>query len=247
MLRSDVCIVCVFTEAQGEATITGDEGFLSVGATAMADKVIMDHGTVSPMHSQRMDKAVSGMGGGYLDAPISGGPEGAMNGTLSVMVGGEGKHLETCRPLLESTASRVEHMGGTGAGAATKLVNQHLVIANTVAACEACVLAQRFGLRDTAKLKGLLEASWGHSRMLDKILTDLIRMEEDGEGALLDSMAPLRTLAKDAQIITKAVAQSGIRLPLFPAAQGQVDEAIHRGLSSCEFAALTSVIDGKGL
>ncbi|CAM9603413.1 unnamed protein product [Ectocarpus sp. 12 AP-2014] len=245
MLASDVCLVCVHTEQQSVEALAGEDGLLAVGSKVMADKIIVDHGTVSPSFARSMSKAVIKGGGAFLDAPISGGPQGALEGTLSIMVGGKEKHLKTCLPVLEAMGSRIEHMGGYGAGAAAKLVNQHLVITNTVAACEAYVLARRLGLGDTAKLKALLGASWGHSRMLDQVLGDLLKVEAAGDDVevLRRSLAPIRTLGKDAAILTRAAEESGASASLLESARAQIDETVRSGYSDCSFASVATTIE----
>ncbi|CAM9968552.1 unnamed protein product [Ectocarpus sp. 4 AP-2014] len=249
MLASDVCLVCVHTEQQSVEALAGEDGLLAVGSKVMADKIIVDHGTVSPSFARSVSKAVIKGGGAFLDAPISGGPQGALEGTLSIMVGGKEEHLRTCMPVLEAMGSRIEHMGGYGAGAAAKLVNQHLVITNTVAACEAYVLARRLGLSDTAKLKALLGASWGHRRGRregkQKVLGDLLKVEEAGDDVevLRRSLAPIRTLGKDAAILARAAAESGASSSLLESAQAQIDETVRSGYSDCSFASVATTIE----
>src|SRR5690606_32725949 len=83
---------------------------------------------------------------GFVDAPVSGGVEGARNGKLSVMAGGDAAVLEQVRPVLEAYAARVSHMGETGAGQATKAVNQVLVAGINEAVCEGLALGEKLGL-----------------------------------------------------------------------------------------------------
>lgn len=248
MLASDVCLVCVHTEKQTIDALVGGDGLLAVGPKGMSDKIVVDHGTVSPRFSKKMAEAVAKGGGSFLDAPISGGPQGAQEGSLSIMVGGKEEHVETCMPVFEAMGSRIEHMGPWGSGAAAKLVNQHLVITNTVAACEAYVLARSLGLRDTTKLKGLLAESWGHSRMLDHVLADLLKVEEAGDDveALRRSLAPVRTLAKDAAIVTRAAHEGGASAMLMQFAQAQIDDTVKQGFSDCSFASVATAIKARG-
>ncbi|CAM9889829.1 unnamed protein product, partial [Ascophyllum nodosum] len=245
MLSSDVCLVCVHSEQQTIDAVAGDEGLLTVGSSAMTDKVIVDHGTISPRFAKTMAETVAKTGGAFLDAPISGGPQGAKDGTLSIMVGGQSKHLDTCMAVFEAMGSRIEHMGPAGAGAAAKLVNQHLVVINTVAACEAYVLAKSLGLRDTAKLRDVLGASWGQSQMLDHVLGDLLRVEEAGGDVevLRRSLAPIKTIAKDAAIVTRAAEQSGVPAELFASARSWIEETTKGGYSDCSFAAVAAVLE----
>eukprot|EP00904_Undaria_pinnatifida_P006797 jgi/Undpi1/3247/HiC_scaffold_15.g06621.m1 len=248
MLASDVCLVCVQTEKQTIDALVGEDGLLAVGPKGMSDKIVVDHGTVSPRFSKKMAEAVAKGGGSFLDAPISGGPQRAQEGSLSIMVGGKEEHVKTCMPVFEAMGDRIEHMGPWGSGAATKLVNQHLVISNTVAACEAYVLARSLGLRDTNKLKGLLAESWGHSRMLDHVLEDLLKVEKAGGDveALRRSLAPVQTLAKDAAIVTRAAHEGGTSAMLFQFAQAQIEDTVKQGFSDCSFASVATAITARG-
>jgi 3-hydroxyisobutyrate dehydrogenase len=81
-----------------------------------------------------------------LDAPVSGGSEGAARGTLSIMVGGDEPDVARARPVFEAMGKTITHVGGRGAGQTVKLVNQILVVGNTLAMCEALLLAQAGGV-----------------------------------------------------------------------------------------------------
>ena len=82
----------------------------------------------------------------YIDAPVSGGPKGAADGTLTVMMGGPDLVCEAVRPVLHTYASKILHFGPVGSGMAAKLVNQALVAMHAQAACEALHLAEKVGL-----------------------------------------------------------------------------------------------------
>ena len=95
----------------------------------------------------------------FLDAPISGGPDGSANGTLAIMVGGDNKVFETTKPVFDSMGKVVLHMGPSGSGSVTKLVNQVLVGVNGMASCEAFLLGIKSGV-DGDKLWKVLQCAW---------------------------------------------------------------------------------------
>ncbi|CAM9213101.1 unnamed protein product [Chrysoparadoxa australica] len=132
--------------------------------------------------------------------------------------------------------------GQPGAGTAAKLVNQMLVIANTVAACEAYALAESLGVQDKVKLRGVLEEAWGQSAMLSKNWEDLARLEPLGHEAMGKSQAPLRNLEKDLGIITRAAQSAGLELPAFPASAKLLDQAMAEGNGESDFCSMSRLI-----
>src|SRR5688572_20004539 len=117
----DVVVLCVSADADVMANV------LALAETLAEGSVVVDHSTVAAATAREAHAALAARGIGFLDAPVSGGVEGARNGKLSIMVGGGGAELELARPVLESYALRITHMGGPGAGQSTKAVNQVLV------------------------------------------------------------------------------------------------------------------------
>ena len=97
-----------------------------------------------------------------LDAPVSGGEQGAVDATLAIMVGGSSEVFERARPILEAIGKRVVHCGGAGAGSAMKLVNQVLVVVHSAVAAEALAFAERSGV-DPALALELTSAGLGAS------------------------------------------------------------------------------------
>jgi 3-hydroxyisobutyrate dehydrogenase-like beta-hydroxyacid dehydrogenase len=116
-----------------------------------SDAVAVDTSTIDPITTEKVGAAVDAAGAGFLDSPISGSVSTVEAGTLTIMVGGDREVLERVRPVLDALASRVVHVGGRGAGAATKLAVNGLVHGLNVALSEALVLAERAGVaRETA-------------------------------------------------------------------------------------------------
>ncbi len=127
----------------------------------------IDHSTVSSMTAKTASDLLKPATIGFLDAPVSGGVEGAKNGKLSEMVGGDAKTLERARPVLEAYAARISHMGDVGAGQNTKAVNQVLVAGIAQATCEGLALGEALGL-DPERLLPTLMAGAANSWFLEK-------------------------------------------------------------------------------
>jgi 3-hydroxyisobutyrate dehydrogenase len=102
----------------------------------------VDCSTVSRDTAERVAQTLATREASFLDAPVSGGVEGACKGTLAMMVGGDAQVLEAVRPMLESMASRIEHMGAVGSGQATKAVNQIMAAGINQAVTEALAFAR---------------------------------------------------------------------------------------------------------
>jgi 3-hydroxyisobutyrate dehydrogenase len=108
--------------------------------------LVVDMSTISPQGAREVAAALGKRGVHFLDAPVSGGSEGAAKGTLSIMVGGDGTQVERAAPLLQAMGKTITHVGGHGDGQSVKLVNQILVVGNMLAVAEALVFAQASGL-----------------------------------------------------------------------------------------------------
>ncbi len=135
-----------------ESVVLGDSGAvhgLEKGA------VLVDMSTVGPSATRRLAEELGARGVDMLDAPVSGGSEGAENGTLSIMVGGEGSALERVRPLLEVLGKTITHVGPSGAGQVAKAVNQVIIAGAYASVAEGMALAQRSGVDTNALLRAL--------------------------------------------------------------------------------------------
>jgi 3-hydroxyisobutyrate dehydrogenase len=127
--------------------------------------LIIDCSTISPSATHALAARLRASGIGFVDAPVSGGSEGAARGTLAIMAGGEEPDFRRALPILEAIGSRVTHMGRPGNGQSTKLLNQILVVVNMLAVGEALLLGKAAGL-DLHKAIGAVESGAGGSWML---------------------------------------------------------------------------------
>ena len=223
----DVLLTCLPNVETSIELFMGENGIFQ---HANSHQVLVDHSTVDVKTSKECFDSASGKGLNFLDAPISGGPGGAADGTLTIMVGGEESSFKFAKEAFDMMGSKISHMGPSGAGTAMKLVNQLLVSTNTVAAAEAFVLAEQSGVNLTAAID-ILSTSWGRSTMIER--NGPITVNKEFE----NSPAPLRNLVKDLGIIKELTSQLGLNLPVTMASSGVVDETMRLDLEEPDIAA----------
>lgn len=141
--RSDIVVICVSDTPDVEEVILGERGVIH---GARPGSLVIDCSTISPKATREIAHKLAQQAIFMLDAPVSGGSEGAARGTLSIMVGGEREQFERALPVFQAMGKTITHVGGHGAGQTVKLVNQVLVVGNCIAMCEALLLAQAGGV-----------------------------------------------------------------------------------------------------
>ena len=158
--ESDIIFICVSDTPDVEAVILGDGGVLE---GARPGSLVIDCSTISPTATKKIAATLSERGVHMLDAPISGGSEGAARGTLSIMVGGAEADFARALPALQAIGKQITHVGPTGAGQTVKLMNQILVVGNALAISEALLFAQASGVdlqRALEAVKAGAAGSW---------------------------------------------------------------------------------------
>jgi 3-hydroxyisobutyrate dehydrogenase len=141
--ESDIIITCVSDTPDVQAVILGDQGVIH---GVRPGSLVIDMSTISPQATREMAAALDEKGVHMLDAPISGGSEGAAKGTLSIMAGGEAEQFERAMPAFQAMGKAITHVGDIGAGQTVKLVNQILVVVTMLGVSEALLFAQAGGL-----------------------------------------------------------------------------------------------------
>lgn len=226
----DVVVLCVSLDADVLENVATLAQVLKAGA------VVVDHSTVSMQTARRSAAMLAGHAIGFLDAPVSGGVEGARNGRLSVMVGGAASDLGKVRPLLDCYAARVAHMGDTGAGQATKAVNQVLVAGINEAVCEGLALGEKLGL-DPEKLLPTLMAGAAGNWFLDKRGASMLRGE-------FTPGFKCAHMLKDLRIVQTMARDSGIRSVVIEQALADYAELVDRGRGDADTSALITLKRG---
>jgi 3-hydroxyisobutyrate dehydrogenase len=152
--HSDIIITCVSDTPDVEQVLLGEGGVIH---GARPGSLVIDMSTISPQATQRIAAQLAERHIHMLDAPVSGGSEGAARGTLSIMVGGDVIQFERALPVFQAMGTTITHLGPIGAGQTTKLVNQILVVGHALAMSEALLFAQAGGV----DLRKALEAVSG--------------------------------------------------------------------------------------
>jgi 3-hydroxyisobutyrate dehydrogenase-like beta-hydroxyacid dehydrogenase len=168
-------------------------------------QLVIDMSTVSPEAEQKIAERLRANGVDYLDAPVSGGETGAIEGTLTIMAGGDEDAFNRARPLFEALGKRVTYMGASGAGQTTKLANQIAVALALEAAAEALLFAQKGGLDASRVLEAIgagAAASWQLGNLGPKIIARDYR-----PGFFV------KLIRKDLRLVTEAATRNGIALP----------------------------------
>lgn len=168
---SDIVVICVSDTPDVEAVLFGPQGLAEGLASG---NLVVDCSTISPRASRAFAQRLEAQGVGYLDAPVSGGSEGAQKGTLTIMVGGAEADLERARPVLAALGQTITHLGPVGSGQAAKAVNQVILCGTYLGVAEGIVLAVKAGLdpqQVVAALSGGAARSWvlenRSARMID--------------------------------------------------------------------------------
>lgn len=160
--RSEYICACLPNGAVVRSVLLGDDGALS---SAEPGSIVIDNSTISPDDARALAADCEAAGFHFLDAPISGGPEGAAAGTLAVFVGGADAAFARARPVIESFAATIVHIGGSGSGQVAKLANQVVIAATVLGISEAFKYA---AARDVPadRLLEVLTGATANSKML---------------------------------------------------------------------------------
>lgn len=170
---SDVIITMLPDTAAVESVLFGENG-VSTGIRTGA--TVIDMSTIAPTAAMGFATRFSSVGCGMLDAPVSGGERGAIEGTLSIMVGGEHELFETARPVLQAMGKNIVYTGPSGSGQKTKLVNQLVGATNLLGAVEGLRLALAAGLDSEVTLQAISQGAAG-SWMLANLGPRILRQD----------------------------------------------------------------------
>ena len=201
--ESDIVFLCVSDTADVEEVVFGHHGLIH---GMIGEAVLVDHSTISPGATRKFAARAAEQGVEWVDAPVSGGSEGAEQGTLAVMAGGAAEALERVRPYIEAYSTSIVHVGEeAGSGQMVKAVNQVLVVVNQLAASEALLLADAAGL-DLRKTLSAVEGGAAGSWMLSNRGPQMI--ERDWRpGFTIDLQQ------KDLRLVLETADELGVPLP----------------------------------
>ena len=231
--KSDIILTCLPDAKTSIEIITGKHGILS---TTKEKKIIVDHSTVDMSTSKKCFQYIKEKGSDFLDAPISGGPVGAAEGTLSIMVGGSKEAYDLTIDSFKMMGTTVKYMGENGSGTSMKLINQLLTAVHTTAAAEALALTNAADV-DIDSAMEILEVSFGFSRMLERC-APIIR-DRNFEG----SSVPARNIHKDINIIDQLGKDLSVNLPLIKTSKKLYDELKKDGKEMDDMAGIIQIIE----
>jgi len=238
--QSDIVITMLPDTADVELVVTGADGVLS----ALKPKtIVIDMSSISPGATKKLAAAVAGKGGTMLDAPVSGGEIGAVNATLSIMVGGDKAAFDRVKPVLEcmGNAEKIIHIGSEpGSGQICKICNQVAIGGALAGVSEAIALARKAGV-DAGLVRQALLGGFAASRVL----------EVHGERMLNDNYKPgfrTKLYQKDMRLANEAAAANSVSMPATALVTQLVNALVSSGGADLDYSALGTVIfDLSGL
>jgi len=216
-----------------ERVLTGPDGVLSA---LTSGAVVIDMSSISPAATERLATRVADKGGSMLDAPVSGGEIGAINASLSIMVGGDEATFHRMKPILDvmGNKERVVYIGRSGAGQVCKICNQVAIGGALAGVSEAFALAKKAGV-DAARVRQALLGGFAASRVL----------EVHGERMLVDNYKPgfrARLYQKDLRLANEAAAANGVAMPSTAVVAQLLNALVASGGADLDYAALGTVL-----
>ncbi|WP_407359733.1 2-hydroxy-3-oxopropionate reductase [Microbacterium sp. LBN7] len=236
--NADVILTMVPDSPDVEGVVRGEDG---VFAHAKPGALWIDNSSIRPDVAKALAEEAIAAGFGAVDAPVSGGEQGAIDGVLSIMVGGAPEHFAAAEPVLNAIGKTIVHVGPAGAGQTVKAANQLIVAVNIQALSEAVVFLEAFGVDTDAALK-VLGGGLAGSKVLD----------QKGQKMLDRDFTPGFRLAlhnKDLGIVTAAARSAGVTVPLGAAVAQLVNALVARGdggLDHSGLFTLTNELSGRG-
>ncbi|MGE5471521.1 MAG: NAD(P)-dependent oxidoreductase [Bacteroidota bacterium] len=228
----EVVFTMVTSNADVEVVAVGKDGLIE---GLVPGSVVVDCSTIAPDMARSIAARLAEKGIHFLDAPVSGGAQGALDATLAIMLGGEAAVLERVRPLLDCLGKRIVHIGPNGAGQVAKACNQMIMVAAIQAAAEALHLAAAAGV-DGARVKQALAGGSAASRVLDVMGERMVR----GDYA---AGIEARLHHKDFGLLLEAARQSGVPAPLAAVVGQQLNALMAQGWGGDDTASLRRVLE----
>ena len=229
---TDKIITMLPDSADSERAILGPNGVLE---GAKPGSIVIDMSSISPIVSQKIAAECARQGVAMLDAPVSGGEPGAINGTLAIMVGGRQEIFDQCVDLLRVMGGNVALTGEVGAGNTTKLANQIIVALNITALSEALVLAQKAGVDPEKVFQAIRGGLAGSAVMEAKAPMMLERNFQAG--------FRIRLHQKDLRNVLQAAQELNVPLPATALVQQMLGALVNAGESEADHSALLHFVE----
>ncbi|HEU5027309.1 MAG TPA: 2-hydroxy-3-oxopropionate reductase [Spirillospora sp.] len=229
---ADVVITMLPDSPDVEAVVLGEDGVLAYGRPGM---LLIDCSTIEPHVAVRLAETGADRGVRVLDAPVSGGEQGAVDGTLSIMVGGAEADVEEARPVLSAVGRTVVHVGPPGAGQTVKAANQLIVAGNIQLVAEALVFLEAHGV-DTGAAVEVLSGGLAGSTVLDRKAAGM-RAREFAPGFRVELHD------KDLRIMQAAARDAGVVTPLGAAVAQLMTALKAQGHGRLDHSALLKLVE----
>lgn len=230
-MRSDILMLCLADHAAVETVAFGPQG-LARGAKRGVS--VVDHSTMAPAQTRTLaQRWHEETGGAWIDAPVSGGTAGATVGTLAVMAGGDACSIAAATAPMYAYAARVTRMGESGAGQATKLANQIVVVTTIAAIAEATRLAQRTGI-DTGRMPSALAGGWADSVLLQTLQPRMVEAPAQPSGTI-------HTMLKDLDAVEAFAREHDTALPVTSLVRRWLARAVEEGLADADISQIVTV------
>ncbi len=231
--QTAIVITMVPDSPDVEAVLEGQDGVFSALARG---SLVIDCSTIAPAVARRLAARAAEFGASIVDAPVSGGEVGAINASLSIMMGGEEAAVARARPVLEAVGNpeRIVHIGPAGSGQLCKVCNQMVIGGTLAAVSEAFALARKAGV-DPALVRNALLGGFASSRVLDA----------HGERILKSNYAPgfrTKLFAKDLGIAAATLAEYQTPAPVAAVVQQLVSALMASGKSESDYSSLATVL-----
>lgn len=230
--RCEVVFTVVTSSADVERVCLGENGLIEGMAPGA---VVVDCSTIAPDAARRIAARLGEKQIEMLDAPVSGGAQGAIDATLAIMAGGKAAVLARVLPLLECLGKRVVHVGPNGAGQVAKACNQMIMVAAIQASAEAMRLAAAAGV-DCGKVRQALAGGSAASRVLDVMGERMVRRD-------FAAGIEARLHHKDFGLVLEATRQSGVATPLAAVVGQQLNALMARGWGREDTSSLLRVLE----
>jgi len=211
--RSDIVISIVGDSPDVEEVALGPGGIIEGAHPGL---VHLDMTTMSPAVTRRIAERLGEAGVEMLDAPVSGGQQGATDGTLSIMVGGREETLERCRPVLGAMGRKIVHCGPSGAGQTVKLCNQIAVALTNLGMCEALVFAARSGI-DLRVMIEAVSAGAGTSWQMENLAPRIVERDFRPGFKVAHQGKDLRLALEAAEKVSSPLPGTGLVQQMFAA------------------------------
>jgi 3-hydroxyisobutyrate dehydrogenase len=229
---SDIVILCVLHTQAVESCVFGPGG---VAETASAGKILVDHSTADPAATREMAaKLRASTGMGWVDAPVSGGPIASRAGTLTVMAGGTSEDVTTIAPVMKDLAANFTHMGPSGAGQTTKMINQAIVGSTYVVMAEALMMAEAAGI-DAARLPACLAGGHADGTLLQQLYPQMQTRAFDPPRAYA------RQLLKDLKAVKEFSRGLQLELPMVELATQRYTDYVDAGNGMQDTASIVNL------